>query len=68
MTVVAARPRPPRRCARYKANSCHLTLPAPASALPPVRRLADAWLVPATTRVRAAYALARLAPLASLAG
>lgn len=39
---------------------------APASALPPVRRLADAWLVPATTRVRAAYALARLAPAEGL--
>lgn len=39
---------------------------APASAQPPIRELADAWLTPAITKVRAAYALARLDPAQGL--
>ena len=35
---------------------------APAEAAPAVRKIARRWLTPAVTRVRAAYALARIAP------
>ncbi|MCB9701366.1 MAG: HEAT repeat domain-containing protein [Myxococcales bacterium] len=65
--ILIATLRDPERRDRALEALAALGEAAPAEALPPIRALASAWLTPRITRVRAAYALARLAPAEGLA-